>query len=26
VLLAVGLMLGFWLLFRMPGTLAHGQH
>jgi hypothetical protein len=26
VLLAVGLMLGFWLLFRLPGTLSHGQH
>jgi hypothetical protein len=26
VLLAVGLLLGFWLLFRLPGTLSHGQH
>jgi hypothetical protein len=26
VLLAVGLMVGFWLLFRLPGTLSNGQH
>jgi hypothetical protein len=26
LLLAVGLMVGFWLLFRLPGTVSHGQH